>query len=137
YGLPRDLRHATSMEPDVADARALADRVIGRRPLILIASGSAAPTALNALAKGLKVDALILTSPQLEASPEPDPSHAQLMRAVLLGGMRADGVQSWRREGPDDRALGLTHDATRGQMRLAWQTVNSDLRLAGVSYAWN
>jgi lysophospholipase len=137
YGLPRDLRHAPSLQPDVTSAVAMAQRVIGRRPLILIAAGSAAPTALSAVGAGLKADALILTSPQLEAPAEPDPPRAQLMRAVMLGGLRADGGQGWRRDGPDDVALGLTHDATRGRVRLAWQTANPDLRQGGASYAWN
>lgn len=137
YGLPRDLRHAPSLEPDVAATRMLAERVIGRRPLILLASGSAAPTALGALAGGLKAEALILTSPLLAAPPDPDPSRAQLMRTLMLGGMRAAGEAEWRREGPDDRALGATHDAARGRVRLAWQTANPDLRLGGASYAWS
>jgi lysophospholipase len=136
YGMPRDLRHATTLDPDVLAARAMAGQVIERRPLIVLASQSAAPTALRALESGLKAEGLILSSPTLRAEPEADPSRAELMRTVWLGGIRASG-EGWRREGPDDRALGLTHDAARGRVRLAWQTANPDLRLGGPSYDWN
>lgn len=137
YGLPRDLRHAPTLEPDVSTAKALAAQVIGRRPLIVLASQSAAPTALAALASGVKADGLILSSPQLTPDAEPDPSRAALMRNFGLGGVRAPGGAGWRREGPDDRALGLTHDAVRGRVRLLWQTANPDLRMGGPSFAWN
>jgi lysophospholipase len=137
YGLPRDLRHAASLAPDVEALKALADQVIARRPLIVMASGSAAPTALQAVASGMKPDALVLSSPALQPAPDPDPSRAELMLKVGLGGVRSPGAEGWRREGPDDVALGLTHDAARGRIRLAWQTANPDLRLGGASYAWN
>ena len=137
YGLPRDLRHAKSLGPDVAAAKAMAEQVIGRRPLIVLASQSAAPTALAALASGVKAEGLILSSPQLKADPEPDPSRASLMLNIGLGGVRAPGGQGWRRDGPDDRTLGLTHDAVRGRVRLLWQTANPDLRLGGPSFDWN
>jgi lysophospholipase len=135
YGLPRDLRHAPSLAPDVEAAKAMAAQVIARRPLIVVGAGSAAPTALSAVAGGLKAEGLILTSPQLE--PPPDPDRGQLMRTLMLGGMRAPGAKGWARDGPDDVALGLTHDAARGRVRPAWQTANPDLRLGGPSYAWN
>ena len=137
YGLPRDLRHAPSLDPDVQAAKTLAEQVIGRRPLIVLASQSAAPTALSAIASGLKADGLILSSPQLQADAESDPSQADLMRTVGLGGVRAPGGEGWRRDGPDDRTLGITHDAKRGQVRLLWQTANPDLRLGGPSLVWN
>jgi lysophospholipase len=137
YGLPRDLRHAPTLEPDVLATKAMASQVIGRRPLIVLASQSAAPTALAAFESGLKAEGLILSAPRLEADREPDPSRAQLLRTVWLGGLRATGGEGWRRDGPDDRALGLTHDAVRGRVRQLWQTANPDLRLAGPSFDWN
>jgi lysophospholipase len=136
YGLPRDLRHAPSFAPDVAAARAMAEQVISRRPLIVLASQTSSANALAALATGLKADALILSAPELEPPPEADPSRSQLMINVGLGGLREAGADGWRREGPDDRALGLTHDAARGKLRLAWQMANPDLRLGGPSLAW-
>src|SRR6185295_10275580 len=53
-----------------------------------------------------------------------------------LGGSRAPGSTGWRRDGPDDRSLGLTHDSARGKVRLAWQIANPDLRIGGPSISW-
>jgi lysophospholipase len=137
YGLPRDLRHAPSLAPDAAAARALAERVIARRPLVLLASRSSAPTAVQALSSGLQVEGLVLSSPQVLPDAAPPLSKAELMRSLGLGGLRAPGSRGWSRSGPDDRALGLTHDATRGRIRLQWQTANPDLRMGGPSWSWD
>ena len=132
YALPRDLVHAPSLAPDVEAVAAMAVGFIGRRPLILIASPTAGPVAVRALERGLQPDGVVLVSPVLT----PAPGRALLMRSLGLGGVRAAGGSAWSRQGPDDRALGLTHDAERGRLRLAWQTANPDLRSGGPSWAW-
>ena len=137
YVLPRDVGHAPNFDADVGATRALAERFIRRRPLILLASQTSADTALDAVDTGMPVEGLILSSPTLATS---DPSallaKARLMRNVDLGWMRAPDGAGWRRDGPDDRALGYTHDPPRGRLRMAWQTANPDLRMGGPSWSW-
>ena len=50
--------------------------------------------------------------------------------------VRAPGSGPWSRDGPDDHGRGLTHDARRGGVVLAWQTANPDLRMGGPSWGW-
>ena len=135
YRLPRDLGYATGVRPDAEAARALAARFVRRRPLILLASRTGAPAALKALRTGLVADGAILSAPTLEFDTAAQ-GHATLMRRLRLGWLPIDGAAGWRRDGPDDRALGLTHDAERGRLRLAWQTANPDLRMGGPSWTW-
>lgn len=137
WSLPRDLRHARSLEPDAALAKAMGERIIARRPLVLLASQTSAPTALAALGSGLVVDGLVLSAPRLAPRGGGQTPQQGLMVTLGLGGFRARGSAGWTREGPDDRALGLTHDAARGRVRLAWQIANPDLRTGGPSLAWN
>ncbi len=136
WSLPRDLRHATSLDADAAAAKATAERIVARRPLILLASQSSAPTALSAMSAGLAVDGLILSAPSLSSNARPDTMKDTLMLNLGLGGFRAPGAAGWKRDGPDDRFLGLTHDEARGRVRLAWQGANPDLRMGGPSLAW-
>ena len=133
YGLPRDLGDAPGLEPDVAAATAAARTLIHRQPLIVLASGASAPVALAALRGGLNAEALILSSPSFGARPASSPWWARFG----LDALRAQGGSGWRRDGPDDRALGLTHDAVRARLRLAWQTANPDLRMGGPSWRWH
>ncbi len=136
YHMPRDLGDAPSLTPDSDAVRALADRVVRRRPLIVLASRTSAPAALKAVRTGLLSDGLILSAPTLTADPSAPLSQARMMRRLAMGGRRAPGGAGWAREGPDDRALGLTHDAVRGRVRLAWQMANPDLRMGGPSWSW-
>jgi len=135
YILPRDLVHAPSLAPDAEAAEALIGAVIRRRPTILLASGAGAPTALAALSAGAPVEGLILSAPALEP-PKPGETQVQGMRRLGFGRYRAAGGKPWERSGPDDRAVGLTHDAQRGKVRLAWQRANPDLRMGGPSWDW-
>ena len=115
YALPRDVGDAPTLAPDIAGAKALAAGAIHRRPLVVIASGAAAPAALAAAESGLASEGLILSSPAFTPP---------------------DAGQPWRREAPDDHARGLTHDARRGKLALAWQTANPDLRMGGPDHRW-
>ena len=136
YGRVRDLGHADNFEPDVQGLRTMADKVVRRRPLILMASGTSAPAAAQALARGLRADAAILSSPRLAPPPPSVLAQAATMQRIGLAWLRADLHGGWSRKGPDDLALGLTHDAARGKLRLAWQTANPDLRMGSPSWAW-
>ena len=136
YSGPRDLGDAPSLDADAAAARALADRVVRRRPLIVIASRTSAPEAVLALKGGLLADGVVLSAPDLTPDPPGQLSRDRTMRRWGLGWRRADGGAGWSRDGPDDRALGLTHDTLRGRVRLAWQMANPDLRMGGPSWRW-
>jgi lysophospholipase len=135
YMLPRDLGYAPGIKPDADAAQALADRFVRRRPLILLSSRTSAPAALRALRTGLSADGVILSAPALE-SQDGAQDTAALMRRVRLGWLPASRTLGWRRDGPDDKALGLTHDAERGKVRQAWQIANPDLRMGGPSWTW-
>ena len=136
YSTPRDLGDAPSLEPDADDLRALAARFVRRRPLILLASQTSAPAALRALQAGLLCDGVILSAPVLTPGAPAALNKARTMRRFGLGRQRATGSAGWSREGPDELALGLTHDPRRGRVRLAWQMANPDLRMGGPSWRW-
>ena len=136
YSRLRDLGYADSLQPDVWVARAMVEKVVRHGPLILLASGTGAAVALQALGGGLPVDGLVLSAPRLAVDPAPWPSNAAHMQQMGLGWVRADLHGGWSRSGPDDRALGRTHDVARGKLRLAWQTANPDLRMGSPSWSW-
>jgi lysophospholipase len=136
YSRLRDLGYAESLTPDVWAVRAMAEKVVRRAPLILMASGTSAPVALQAMASGVPADGMILTSPKLLPDPAPPQLQAVQMEKLNLGWVRADLHGGWSRQGPDDAALGLTHDPVRGKLRLAWQTANPDLRMGSASWSW-
>ena len=136
YALPRDLGHATSLEPDVGAARAMGGLIVRRRPLFVIASRTAAPVAVEALGGGLVASGAILSAPEFTPDPTAPYERADLLRRLWLGTLLAPGSAPWSREGPDDRARGLTHDDRRGRVVLAWQTANPDLRMGGPSWGW-
>jgi lysophospholipase len=136
YSRLRDLGYAESLEPDVWAVKAMVEKVVRRGPLILIASGTSAPAAIQALGAGLPVNGLVLTSPRLLPDPGSSSGDAARMEKLGFGWVRADLHGGWSRSGPDDRGLGLTHDAARGGVRLAWQTANPDLRMGSPSWSW-
>jgi lysophospholipase len=136
YSRLRDLGYAESLQPDALAARLMAERVVHRRPLILMASGTSAPAAIQALAAGAPAEGLILTSPRLAGDPAPVLAQARRMQGRSFGWLRADWHGGWSRQGPDDRALGLTHDAARGRVKLAWQAANPELRMGSPSWSW-
>ncbi len=136
YVLPRDLGHAPGFDVDAVAARAMVERFVRRRPVILMASRSSAGAALDTVRAGLPVEGLILSAPAIAPDSGVDLDKARMMARIQLGWLRADGAGGWRRDGPDDRALGLTHDADRGRLRLAWETANPDLRMGGPTWSW-
>ena len=136
YSLPHDLGDAPSFDQDAVSASALAARFVRRRPLIVLASRTSAPAAVRALSADLRADGVILSAPALTPAPEALLSKASMMRGLGVGALREAGSAGWTRAGPDDVALGLTHDGRRGRVRLAWQTANPDLRMGGPSWRW-
>ena len=136
YSRLRDLGYAESLTPDVLAAKAMADKVVHRRPLIVMASGASAPVAIQALASGTPAEGLILTSPRLQPDDPATLDQARQRQALGVGWLRADLHGGWSRRGPDDRALGLTHDPARAGLPLAWQTANPDLRMGSPSWTW-
>ena len=136
YSRLRDLGYAESLTPDVIAAKIAAERVVHRRPLVLVASGTSAPAAIQALASGTQADGLILTSPRLSADTPATLATARDMQQRSLGWLRADLHGGWSPYGPDDRAQGLTHDPARARLRLAWQSANPALRMGTPSWNW-
>jgi len=135
YSRLRDLGYAESLVPDVLAARIAAERVIHRRPLVVLASGTSAPAAIQALAAGTEAEGLILTSPRLAAAPAETLAKAREMGQRNLGWLRADLHGGWSPYA-DDRVQGLTHDRARGRLRLAWQNENPALRMGTPSWTW-
>jgi len=96
----------------VAMARVVVRPAAGR--LTLLADRSAAPVARRAAAKPGPISRLVLSAPAAAA-----PWRLRLRLATPT---------PWRRDEPDDRARGLTHDPLRGAVRGAWRLANPDLR---------
>ncbi|AYV48087.1 alpha/beta hydrolase [Caulobacter flavus] len=137
----RDRGHVESYAPDVTATKAMVRVVIrpdGRLPLTVLGQGQGGLVALRAVEEGLMVDTLVLSAPVFELSALPRPKGqlieaAQWARRLRLSSRAWPGATDWRRDGPDDRALGLTGDATRGAVNHAWQTANPDLRMGAPS----
>lgn len=137
----RDRGHVESYAPDVTATKAMVKVVIrpdGRLPLTVLGQGQGGLVALRAVEEGLMVDALVLSSPVFELSALPRPKGqlieaAQWARRLRLSSQPWPGAVDWRRDGPDDRALGLTGDPVRGAVNHAWQTANPDLRMGAPS----
>ncbi|MBO9709423.1 MAG: alpha/beta hydrolase [Caulobacter sp.] len=140
----RDLGHATSFAPDVTAVRAMVKAVIrpkGRDPFAILGHAEGALVALKALEEGVGADTAILSSPVFDLASPPRAKGelirlARGARSLGLGFVRYPGQRGWKREGPDDLALGLTHDPERGAVRQAWQMANPDLRMGSPSLAW-
>ncbi len=133
YGGRRDVGRSKGFAPDVAAVQVMARRVIRETPLTVVAHGTSAPTALTAFEGAAPGAVLVLESPRFSDGHQI--GKALWMRRLGLGGLRV-GRDAWRREGPDDRRLGLSDHPRRGALRLAWQTANPDLRMGGPSWDW-
>lgn len=135
YVAPRDLGHVPSFDPEVAALREFV-RVVVRpspdTPLVLLSHADGVVVALSAVRAGMKADGVIASSPQLART---TPSR-RLLGVVRPSDAAPAGWKPWSRETPDDRAAGLTHDAERGRVGLAWRTANPDLRMSGPSLGW-
>lgn len=137
----RDRGHVVSYAPDVTAAKAMVKVVIrpdGRLPLTVLGQGQGGLVALRAVEEGLMADALVLSSPTFDLGQLPAPKDkliniARVARRANLSFLAWPTATDWRRDGPDDRALGLTGDPTRGAVNHAWQTANPDLRMGAPS----
>lgn len=139
YTLPRDLGFVPSFEPDVANVRALV-RVVIRppetSPLILLGHADGAVVALRAVETGLKVDGVIISSPDVASKAVSADTAQALAGRAGLGRLPSADWRPWSRSSPDARGAGLTHDAWRGRVQQAWQTANPDLRMSSPSLGW-
>ncbi|MDG2527157.1 alpha/beta fold hydrolase [Caulobacter endophyticus] len=137
----RDRGHVESYAPDVTATKAMVKVVIrpdGRLPLTALGQGQGGLVALRAVEEGLMLDSLVLSAPVFELSSLPRPKGqlieaAQWARRLRLSSQAWPGAGDWRRDGPDDRAQGLTSDPVRGAVNHAWQTANPDLRMGAPS----
>lgn len=129
YTLQRDLGHTPDFGHDVEGLKALIQRVIRPapdRPVILIASGTAALTALAAAEGGVTVDRMILSGPsELSVGDDGFPATAASLGLTTL---RASGGSPWRR---DTQAR-----TPREKTALGWAVANPDLRMGGPSTGW-
>jgi lysophospholipase len=133
---PRGYVHAPDPEADAQAILALRAAVVrggAGRKVVLLAAGDAAGAAVRALQAGARFDALILSTPSLPRGVL-SPLQSISVR-VGLGQAPAAKGPAWRRDGPDDAALGLTHDPWRGRLRRAWAIANPDLRDVGATLA--
>ena len=123
---PRDMGDAQSFDPDVAAVRAMANVVIrptSASPLFVLAQGTGAVVAVQAVRAGAPAMGLALSSPKLgvEAGARPP----------------TPGARSWRGDMKNAFAVGATHDPWRGAVTFAWQRANPDLRMGGPSARWS
>jgi lysophospholipase len=140
----RDLGHVNSFDPDVSAVKALVKTVIRPRSgqrLIVLGHGEGGLVGLRAAQAGLPMDRLVLTSPAFGLSYLPRPRadfarFAPALRTLRLGWIRTSDQRAWRRDAPDGRSEGLTHDAERGKVQAAWMLANPDLRMGGRSLGW-
>lgn len=132
YANPRDLGYVPSFEPDVRTFKAFL-RVVVRpspeTPLVILGHADGAMVALRAALTGATMDGIIASSPRFELATKPP--------IVGLDRLPGPGWRSWSRKGPSAFAAGLTHDPVRGEVQLAWQTANPDLRMSAPSRAWS
>lgn len=137
----RERGHVLSYAPDVTATKAMVKAVIrpdGRLPLTVLGQGQGGLVALRAAEEGLMADALVLSAPTFELNALPAPKAqliktARLARQARLSFLAWPTAQDWRRDGPDDKTLGLTGDPVRGAVNHAWQTANPDLRMGAPS----
>ncbi|MBP9231359.1 MAG: alpha/beta hydrolase [Phenylobacterium sp.] len=139
YTLPRDLGFVPSFDPDVANVRALV-RVVIRppetSPLILLGHSDGAVVAIRAVETGLKVDGVIISSPDVTSKAVSTDSVQALAGRAGLGRLPSADWRPWSRSSPDARGSGLTHDPWRGRVQQAWQVANPDLRMSSASLGW-
>jgi lysophospholipase len=139
YTLPRDLGFLPSFDPDVANVRALV-RVVIRppetSPLILLGHADGAVVAIRAVETGLKVDGVIISSPDVASKAVSTDSVQALAGRAGLGRLPSADWRPWSRSSPDARGSGLTHDPWRGRVQQAWQVANPDLRMSSASLGW-
>jgi len=113
YGEPHDQGQAPDFTADIEGVRALSAKVIRPKatsPISLIASGTAAPAAIEALSQGLPAKALILSFPEDVAVPA--------------------GGGGWTRP-TNLSALNL-----RQREQLGWMIANPDLRMGAPNRQW-
>ena len=131
YTSQRDLGHTPDFQRDVDGLRALIRLVIrpaADRPVIVIASGTAALTALAAAEQGAPLGRIVLSSPG-----EPSVASAGLPVAAAKIGLttlRASGGAAWSRE------AGRKARTPREKAALGWALANPDLRMGGPSTGW-
>jgi lysophospholipase len=129
YTPQRDLGHTADFHRDVEGLRVLLRRVIRPapdRPVILIASGTAALTALSAAEQGVSFERLILSAPkELSVASGGLPATAAKLGLATL---RASGGSPWRRD--------AVARSAREKTALGWAIANPDLRMGGPSTGW-
>ncbi len=127
YTLPRDVGHAPDFQADL-DALSVMRQVMGRKPTVFVAQGSAAPVLMAALRAGLPAQGVVLSAPTLTAATvSPEVAEvAPLVAAAHLDWLRAYGEPGWKRIEPLPKG--------RAGVIAAWQTANPDLRIGGPSW---
>lgn len=133
YVRPHDLAHSRGVEAEAQVITAVTAAVIrpaGDVPLILLATGDAAPAARRAVEMGAPVDALVLSAPVEPAGrPGALPRWGQRLG---LGALPSSDWRPWSRE--TTPATG--DDPWRSKTASAWMLANPDLRLSGTSLGW-
>lgn len=128
---PRDLGH----RPDAAADReaVLAMLAVIRRPPLILAQSTAAPTVLALLSSGVTAPAVILSAPAMDPAAAPIRAgaavgSARVLAKLRLGWLRAAGQPTWERQDHPPRE--------RSGLIASWSQANPDLRMGGVSWGW-
>ena len=128
YASPRDLGHAPDLETEADAVRAFVHTVIRPgpgEPVLLIASGAAAPIGLRAAeGRGFGLTGLVLSGP----APLLDQPPTSIF-GLRLPEARVPGQSAWRR--PD-----LTRLSPRRAAAARWSIANPDLRMGGFSWGY-
>lgn len=124
---PRDVGFARDLEGDVSAVRALL-RVIMRpppnTPVVLVASGAAAPIGLRAAElQSFGLSRVVLSDPQVLPRP------GSGFELPFMEASRAPGQAEWHRPEPADMS-------PRRGAAARWTIANPDLRIGGYSWAY-
>lgn len=134
YVAPADLGFIPSFDVETAALRTFLLSVVKPRSddvVILLTHADGAAVGLEAVRNRLPIDGLVASSAELAQQPA-----RPLLSAIQRLDVPPPGWRPWSQDGPDDRALGRTHDELRGRLRQAWMTSRPDLRLSGPSLGW-
>jgi len=131
YTAVRDLGHVPDFDGDIDGLKALIRLVVrppSDRPVVLVASGTSALTALAAAERGAPVGRIILSAPS-DVSVE-NTGLAATASTLGLTTLRASGGSPWKR---DSQRRART---PREKAALGWAVANPDLRMGGPSAGW-
>lgn len=134
YVSPHDLGFIPSFDVETKGLREFVRATVKPRSddvVIAISHADGVAVVLGAVGDGLELDGLLASSAELARAPD-----RLRLTAPRQSNAPPFGWRKWEQDGPDDRAMGRTHDPVRGALRQAWMSAQPELRLAGPSVGW-